>query len=94
MNTKNIWSDEYLRETIATCQTSARGLRAQCEMLLTVPEEVRLGIYAEAGTLGNLRAGYRHSDNLRDAIGVWRGTGRFPQTERAEQERRALQRQW
>lgn len=94
MNDTNVFSDEYLRERLATCPPQFRGTRAECELLLTVPEEVRCAISLEAGTLGNLRAGYRHSENVREAIRVWRSTGRFPAQEYAEELRRANQRQW
>jgi hypothetical protein len=69
------WSDAALR---ADLDSPLRGSRAAAEILLAVPEEVRSDLWAEAWTLGNLRNGGRFSDDLREAVRVWRSTGRFP----------------
>jgi hypothetical protein len=62
----------------ADLNSTSRGPRVRAEILLTVPEEVRAELSAEAWTLGNLRNGGRPSDDLREAVRVWRETGKFP----------------
>lgn len=82
-------NDHYSDEALtADLDALMPGSRRRAEILLPVPEDVRMALDGEAHTMQNYQGG-RYSDCLRSAVRTWERTGGFPFQDRAAAHRAA-----